>query len=107
MHLGRDLCNGAVEMTDFEWPVARPIDLASYERLDIYKHFLTFEIPVASRTLQFDVSALHTSKLASIPVFGIGKMYQDGGRTMAPICCALRYTTPSLAGSASLRAKKW
>lgn len=27
----------------------------------------------------------YSSKIASIPVFGIGKMYEDRGRTMAPI----------------------
>ncbi|WP_395685084.1 CatA-like O-acetyltransferase [Aestuariivirga sp.] len=45
-------------MTEFRWPVARPIDLASYPRRNVYRHFLTFEIPVVTRTLQFDVSAL-------------------------------------------------
>lgn len=45
-------------MTSFEWPTATPIDLESYPRKDLYKHFLTFEIPVATRTIQIDVSAL-------------------------------------------------
>lgn len=45
-------------MTNFEWPTAKPIDLATYPRRNVYKHFLTFEIPVAIRTLQFDVSDL-------------------------------------------------
>jgi len=45
-------------MTDFQWPTARPIDFATYPRRNVYKHFLTFEIPVVTRTLQFDVSAL-------------------------------------------------
>lgn len=45
-------------MTGFEWPIATPIDLASYPRRDIYSHFLTFEIPVTVRTLQFDITSL-------------------------------------------------
>jgi chloramphenicol O-acetyltransferase type A len=45
-------------MTSFEWPTATPIDLESYPRKDLYKHFLTFEIPVVTRTIQIDVSAL-------------------------------------------------
>jgi chloramphenicol O-acetyltransferase type A len=45
-------------MISFEWPTATPIDLENYPRRDLYKHFLTFEIPVATRTIQIDVSAL-------------------------------------------------
>lgn len=45
-------------MTTFEWPKATPIDMANYSRSSLYRHFLTFEIPVVTRTLQFDVSAL-------------------------------------------------
>lgn len=45
-------------MTQFEWPTAKPIDLETYPRRDIYAHFLTFEIPVVTRTLQLDVSAV-------------------------------------------------
>lgn len=45
-------------MTRFEWPKARPIDLATYSRRTLYRHFLAFEIPVVTRTLQFDVSNL-------------------------------------------------
>ena len=45
-------------MISFEWPTAAPIDLETYPRRDLYEHFLTFEIPVATRTLQINVSAL-------------------------------------------------
>lgn len=45
-------------MTAFEWPVAAPIDLSTYPRRDLYEHFLTFEIPVVTRTLQLDVTEL-------------------------------------------------
>lgn len=47
-------------MTEFEWPQATPIDMANYSRSNLYRHFLAFEIPVVTRTLQFDVSALVT-----------------------------------------------
>lgn len=42
----------------FEWPVASRIDLESYPRRQLYEHFLTFEIPVTTRTLQLDTTAL-------------------------------------------------
>lgn len=45
-------------MIKFEWPRAKHIDLSTYSRRQVYEHFLTFEIPVVTRTLQFDVSAL-------------------------------------------------
>ena len=45
-------------MIAFEWPVAAPIDLSTYPRRDLYEHFLTFEIPVVTRTLQLDVTEL-------------------------------------------------
>lgn len=45
-------------MTNFEWPKATPIDLEAYPRRDIYEYFLTFEIPVVTRTIQIDVTTL-------------------------------------------------
>lgn len=45
-------------MTEFEWPTATPIDLDTYPRREIYRHFLTFEIPVVTRTIQIDVTDL-------------------------------------------------
>lgn len=42
----------------FEWPQCKPVDMDTYARRDLYEHFLTFEIPVATRTLQFDVTHL-------------------------------------------------
>lgn len=45
-------------MSGFEWPKASPIDLETYPRRDLYEHFLTFEIPVATRTIQIDVTPL-------------------------------------------------
>jgi chloramphenicol O-acetyltransferase type A len=45
-------------MIEFEWPTAKAIDLDAYPRKTIYKHFLGFELPVSSRTIQSDVTAL-------------------------------------------------
>jgi len=42
----------------FEWPIASRIDMDTYPRRALYEHFLTFEIPVASRTVQLDVTSL-------------------------------------------------
>ena len=42
----------------FEWPVASPIDLETYPRKVLYKHFLTFEVPVTTRTIQLDITEL-------------------------------------------------
>jgi len=42
----------------FEWPTSTPIDIESYPRRELYEHFLSFEIPVATRTLQLDVTSL-------------------------------------------------
>lgn len=42
----------------FEWPIATPIDMESYPRRGLYEHFLTFEIPVVTRTVQLDVTSL-------------------------------------------------
>ena len=42
----------------FEWPIASEIDMASYPRRALYEHFLTFEIPVVTRTVQLDVTSL-------------------------------------------------
>ena len=47
-------------MTAFEWPVAAPIDLSTYPRRDLYEHFLTFEIPVTTRTVQLDITQLQS-----------------------------------------------
>lgn len=41
----------------FEWPVASRIDMDTYPRKQLYEHFLTFEIPVVTRTVQLDVTA--------------------------------------------------
>lgn len=46
------------DVIQFEWPKATPIELESYPRKDLYKHFLTFEIPVVTRTIQIDVTEL-------------------------------------------------
>ena len=42
----------------FEWPTATHIDIEAYPRRRIYEHFLTFEIPVTTRTIQLDVTSL-------------------------------------------------
>ena len=42
----------------FEWPTATPVDLETYPRRKLYEHFLTFEIPVTTRTVQIDVTEL-------------------------------------------------
>jgi len=42
----------------FEWPIASEIDMSTYPRRALYEHFLTFEIPVATRTVQLDVTHL-------------------------------------------------
>lgn len=42
----------------FEWPNFKSVDMSSYDRKDLYEHFLTFEIPVATRTIQLDVTHL-------------------------------------------------
>lgn len=42
----------------FEWPVASRVDMETYPRRNLYEHFLTFEIPVATRAIQLDVTAL-------------------------------------------------
>jgi chloramphenicol O-acetyltransferase type A len=42
----------------FEWPIASRINLDTYPRRMLYEHFLTFEIPVATRTIQIDVTSL-------------------------------------------------
>lgn len=42
----------------FEWPTASEIDMATYARRALYEHFLTFEIPVVTRTVQLDVTSL-------------------------------------------------
>lgn len=46
------------EMRMFEWPTASRIDMTTYPRRDLYAHFLTFEIPVATRSIQLDVTSL-------------------------------------------------
>ena len=48
----------SIDMTSFEWPSATPIDLDTYPRKELYRHFLTFEIPVVTRTLQIDVTSI-------------------------------------------------
>lgn len=42
----------------FEWPTCVDIDMQKYARKELYEHFLTFEIPVATRTVQLDVTNL-------------------------------------------------
>ena len=42
----------------FEWPIASRIDMETYPRRALYEHFLTFEIPVVTRTVQLDVTSL-------------------------------------------------
>lgn len=42
----------------FEWPTASRIDMMTYPRRALYEHFLTFEIPIATRTIQLDVTSL-------------------------------------------------
>jgi chloramphenicol O-acetyltransferase type A len=42
----------------FEWPKASEIDMSTYPRRELYEHFLTFEIPVCTRTVQLDVTSL-------------------------------------------------
>ena len=42
----------------FEWPTASRIDMSTYARRDLYEHFLTFELPVVTRTVQLDVTSL-------------------------------------------------
>jgi chloramphenicol O-acetyltransferase type A len=42
----------------FEWPKCKPVDMNSYDRKELFEHFCTFEIPVATRTIQIDVTKL-------------------------------------------------
>jgi chloramphenicol O-acetyltransferase type A len=42
----------------FEWPEFKTVDMDSYERKELFEHFCTFEIPVATRTIQIDVTKL-------------------------------------------------
>lgn len=42
----------------FEWPVASKIDLETYPRRRLFEHFMSFEIPITSRTLEIDVTEL-------------------------------------------------
>jgi chloramphenicol O-acetyltransferase type A len=42
----------------FEWPKFKTVDMDTYERKELFEHFCTFEIPVATRTLQIDVTNL-------------------------------------------------
>ena len=42
----------------FEWPIASRINMATYPRRKLYEHFLTFEIPVVTRTVQLDITPL-------------------------------------------------
>ena len=44
--------------TMFEWPVASKIDLGTYPRRRLFEHFMSFEIPITSRTIQIDVTGL-------------------------------------------------
>lgn len=42
----------------FEWPIASRIDMNTYPRRVLYEHFLTFEIPIVTRTVLLDVTSL-------------------------------------------------
>lgn len=42
----------------FEWPIASRIHMDTYPRRGLYEHFLTFEIPVTTRTIQLDATPL-------------------------------------------------
>ena len=42
----------------FEWPIATKIDMDTYPRKALFEHFMTFEIPVATRTIQPDITLL-------------------------------------------------
>lgn len=42
----------------FKWPRFKLVDMNTYARRDLYEHFLSFEIPVATRTIQLDVTRL-------------------------------------------------
>ena len=42
----------------FEWPSATPINMDRYPRQRMYELFKGFEIPVTTRTIQLDITAL-------------------------------------------------
>jgi len=41
-----------------EWPQATVIDLKTYPRRSVYELFMTFDVPVVSRTIQIDITKL-------------------------------------------------
>lgn len=50
------IARGSVNM--FEWPKATRINMETYSRKVLFEHFMGFEIPVATRTIQIDISKL-------------------------------------------------
>lgn len=52
--------NREPETDMFEWPVASSIDLQTYPRRGAFEHYMGFEIPVSTRTVQIDITLLKT-----------------------------------------------